>query len=75
MSSCENCYYRGNLDGICGECFAQDLWKPGEPRKMTNRKWLEAMTDEELANWLMVRNRNIWAGDDYWLGWLREEHV
>ena len=75
MSSCENCYYRGNLDGICGECFAQSLWRPGEPRKMTNRERLEAMTDEELAKWLTVRNRNYVTGEDFWLDWLREESV
>lgn len=75
MSSCENCYYRGNLDGICGECFCQSLWKPGTPRKRTNRERLASMTDEELAAWLMVRHRNLVTGKEFWLDWLRAEAV
>lgn len=39
----------------------------------TNRDRLEAMTDEQLAAWLTVRNRNYVTGEGFWLEWLRQE--
>lgn len=50
---------------------------------MTNREWINQMTDEELADWLCSQNMNCdtctkrklcsWFRQDGFLKWLKQE--
>ena len=45
---------------------------------MTNRQWLESLSDEELANYLVYKEYMDYEDDDDLysckLSWLKEEH-
>ena len=57
-------YYKHNISIIrgCGN---------GKPKPQTNADRIRAMTDEELADWLIMNG----DGSDYetWLAWLKQE--
>ena len=73
---CVMCKHEGRaiFDGCC-ECeYPENSDDPPtkyEPKPMTNADRIRRMTDEELADWL-VMNGN---GEDYktWLDWLKQE--
>ena len=73
---CIMCKHEGRaiFDGCC-ECeYPENSDDPPtkyEPKPMTNADRIRRMTDEELADWL-VMNGN---GEDYktWLDWLKQE--
>lgn len=73
---CVMCKHEGSaVYDLCCECeYPENSDDPPakyEPKPTTNADRLRAMSDEELADWL-VMNGN---GEDYktWLDWLRQE--
>ena len=73
---CVMCKHEGSdFYDLCCECeYPENSDDPPakyEPKPMTHADKLRAMSDEELADWL-VMNGN---GEDYktWLDWLKQE--
>lgn len=73
---CVMCKHEGRAiyDGCC-ECeYTENSDDPPtkyEPKPMTNGDRIRSMSDEELADWLVMNG----DGEDYktWLGWLKQE--
>ena len=64
VAKCFNCNYQ-----ITREEFP--LWKDGWTR--TNADRIRAMTDEELAKWMVIINSSFPQSAQQWLDWLRKE--
>lgn len=77
---CKTCCHDDGGIGFCDKCYYNHIFEEkgippteyeAKPKPQTNADRLRAMSDEELADWL-VMNGN---GEDYktWLDWLRQE--
>ena len=64
---CPHCVFE-KTEANCRGCFEGSHYKP---KPITNADRIRAMTDEELADWLIMNGN----GSDYktWLDWLKEE--
>ena len=73
MGTCENCKYAGRppYKSPCSECITHSKHEPVEVR--TNADCIRAMSDEELARWMIRYQRQIIKETLRTLG--TEEHV
>ena len=69
IHDCDNCKHAETPAFFepCASCGGSSYW---EPYVRTNADCIRAMTDEELADWLIMNG----DGSDYqtWLDWLKE---
>ena len=76
MSKCDKCKYPHDIrKWPCEDCLQGDRFEPKPP---TNADRIRAMSDEELAEWIVHKTEGN-GFDGYeevvnaWLDWLKEE--
>lgn len=75
--TCEKCGWWADVNGVCVCGYSgrpttrHDSCTAWKTSIVTNADRIRSMTDEELADWLIMNG----DGSDYqtWLDWLREE--
>ena len=75
MTKCKNCKHRGGLNHVCDECINHEMF---EKKVVTNADRIRNMTDEELADFIEMKQffalaNNGTDGEEYTLAWLKSE--